>query len=118
MRVRRHRAGPGRRLPRRGGGGREAGLADGRTRIRDYIRLGPLDTALLPYRLPRVLLIDELDKNDIELPNDLLNIIEEGEYDIPELVRNASREPEAEVSTAGPGATSRIGGGRAAVPSP
>ncbi|MGW2044726.1 AAA family ATPase [Streptomyces sp. NPDC001858] len=88
------------------------GPADGRTRIGDYIRLGPLGTALLPYRLPRILLIDELDKSDIDLPNDLLNIIEEGEFDIPELVRIASREPEAEVLTADPGASARIAGGR------
>ncbi len=34
-----------------------------------YIRLGPLGTALLPQRRPRALLIDELDKSDIDLPN-------------------------------------------------
>ncbi|MFE8959314.1 AAA family ATPase [Streptomyces iakyrus] len=90
----------------------EAGPGAGRSGIGDYIRLGPLGTALLPYRLPRVLLIDELDKSDIDLPNDLLNIIEEGEFDIPELVRIASREPEAEVLTADPGATARVTGGR------
>ena len=55
-----------------------------------YIRLGPLGTALLPYRRPRVLLIDELDKSDIDLPNDLLTIFEEGEYEIPELFRLAA----------------------------
>ncbi|WP_033306182.1 AAA family ATPase [Streptomyces iakyrus] len=90
----------------------EAGPGDGRTGIGDYIRLGPLGTALLPYRLPRVLLIDELDKSDIDLPNDLLNIFEEGEFDIPELVRIASREPTAEVLTADPGATAQVAGGR------
>src|SRR5205085_3559735 len=41
----------------------------------------------LPTWRPRVLLIDEIDKSDIDLPNDLLNIFEEGEYDIPELAR-------------------------------
>jgi MoxR-like ATPase len=55
--------------------------------IGKYIRLGPLGTALLPYGRPRVLLIDEIDKSDIDLPNDLLNIFEEGEYEIPELMR-------------------------------
>jgi MoxR-like ATPase len=54
-----------------------------------YIRLGPLGTALLPYRFPRVLLIDELDKSDIDLPNDLLTTFEDGEYEIPELARIA-----------------------------
>lgn len=52
-----------------------------------YIRLGPLGTALLPQGRPRVLLIDELDKSDIDLPNDLLNVFEEGGYTVPELER-------------------------------
>ena len=64
-----------------------------------YIRLGALGTALLPYRRPRVLLIDELDKSDIDLPNDLLTIFEEGEYEIPELTRIASELPVAKVLT-------------------
>lgn len=67
--------------------------------IGDFIRLGPLGTALLPYEIPRVLLIDELDKSDIDLPNDLLNVVEEGEYEIPELVRVAKRQPDVTVLT-------------------
>lgn len=55
--------------------------------IGDYITLGPLGTAFLPSTLPRVLLIDEIDKSDINLPNDLLHIFEEGGFNIPELVR-------------------------------
>ncbi|MFE9020685.1 AAA family ATPase [Streptomyces sp. NPDC007808] len=55
--------------------------------IGHYLRLGPLGTALLPWRYPRVLLIDEIDKGDIDLPNDLLNVFEEGEFEIPELAR-------------------------------
>ncbi len=62
-----------------------------------YIKLGPLGTALLPYRKPRVLLIDELDKSDIDLPNDLLTLFEDGEYEIPELSRIASEQPDANV---------------------
>ncbi|MEU1045536.1 AAA family ATPase [Streptomyces sp. NPDC005897] len=62
-----------------------------------YIRLGPLGTALLPSELPRVLLIDELDKSDLDLPNDLLNTLEEGEFAIPELERVADRQPVVEV---------------------
>src|SRR4051812_24649948 len=46
--------------------------------IGTYIRLGPLGTALLPAGRPRVLLIDEIDKADVDLPNDLLNAFEEG----------------------------------------
>ncbi|MEU6282135.1 MoxR family ATPase [Streptomyces sp. NPDC047028] len=56
--------------------------------IEDHLRLGPLGTALLPYGRPRALLIDEIDKSDLDLPNDLLNVLEEGQYEIPELVRS------------------------------
>jgi len=55
--------------------------------IEDYLRLGPLGTALLPSPRPRALLIDEIDKSDIDLPNDLLNVLERGEFEISELVR-------------------------------
>ncbi|MFI1781949.1 AAA family ATPase [Streptomyces rubiginosohelvolus] len=55
--------------------------------IGQYIRLGALGNALLPRERPRVLLIDELDKGDIDLPNDLLTVFEEGEFAIPELTR-------------------------------
>lgn len=57
--------------------------------IGEYIKLGPLGTAFLPSLLPRVLLIDEIDKSDINLPNDLLNLLEEGVFEIPELVRRS-----------------------------
>lgn len=59
----------------------------------DYITLGPVGTAFLPSDLPRVLLIDEIDKSDLNLPNDLLNLFEEGRYEIPELVRQKSNQP-------------------------
>jgi MoxR-like ATPase len=55
--------------------------------IGSFLRLGPLGTALVPSDRPRALLIDEIDKSDIDLPNDLLNIFEEGEFSIPELER-------------------------------
>lgn len=64
-----------------------------------YIQLGPVGTALLPYKRPRVLLIDEIDKSDINLPNDLLNLFEEGEFEIPELARLSGQEPEVPVRT-------------------
>ncbi len=59
--------------------------------ISQFIRLGPLGTALADSRInkPRVLLIDEIDKSDIDLPNDLLNVFEDGEFEIPELSRLA-----------------------------
>lgn len=65
-----------------------------------YITLGPLGTALLPQAKPRVLLIDELDKSDIDLPNDLLNVFEEGWFEIPELVRLPAEQRTVEVMTA------------------
>ena len=51
-----------------------------------FITLGPLGTALAPSKLPRVLLIDELDKANFDLPNDLLHVFEEAMFKIPELV--------------------------------
>lgn len=76
-----------------------AAAASGVPGIGKYIRLGPLGTALLPTARPRVLLIDELDKSDIDLPNDLLNVLEEGEFALPELERVADSEPEVQVLT-------------------
>lgn len=61
--------------------------------IGQFIRLGPLGTALLPGDWPRVLLIDEIDKGDVDLPNDLLNVFEDGEFTIPELQRLATARP-------------------------
>lgn len=71
--------------------------------IGKYIRLGPLGTALLPVdnpKRPRILLIDEIDKSDIDLPNDLLHAFEEGRYRIPELERIKEILPMVQVSTA------------------
>lgn len=64
-----------------------------------YIRLGPLGTAFFPAHnnRPRVLLIDEIDKSDIDLPNDLLHVFEEGEFIIPELMRVADETGEVAV---------------------
>ncbi|WP_328619703.1 AAA family ATPase [Streptomyces sp. NBC_00354] len=62
-----------------------------------YLQLGPLGTALLPSPVPRVLLIDEIDKSDPDLPNDLLNVFEEGQFVIPELARLAETEASVRV---------------------
>ncbi len=52
--------------------------------IRRYIRLGVLGRALTaPERV--VLLIDEIDKADLEFPNDLLRELDEMAFHIPEL---------------------------------
>lgn len=55
--------------------------------VEQFLTLGPLGTALMAERWPRPLLIDEIDKSDLDFANDLLNVIEEGEYEIPELRR-------------------------------
>ncbi|MDB9438368.1 MoxR family ATPase [Dolichospermum lemmermannii CS-548] len=73
---------------------------DNLAEIGKYINLGSLGTALLPSDKPRVLLIDEIDKSDIDLPNDLLHIFEEGEFEIPELRRIADKLDRVEVQTA------------------
>jgi MoxR-like ATPase len=70
-------------------------LLDPYRNIGNYIQLGPLGTAFIPSPHPRVLLIDEIDKSDINLPNDLLNLLEEGEFEIPELVRLAKHRSDA-----------------------
>jgi MoxR-like ATPase len=62
-------------------------LHPGEDDIRSFLRLGPLGTALLAEGKPRVLLIDELDKGELDLPGDLLTALERGEYEIPELNR-------------------------------
>jgi MoxR-like ATPase len=62
-------------------------------KIGDYIRLGALGTALLPAKKPRILIVDEIDKSDLDLPNDLLYAFEEGFFEIPELVRIAKNMP-------------------------
>ncbi|WP_424855837.1 AAA family ATPase [Streptomyces sp. SAI-170] len=69
--------------------------------VENHLRLGPLGTALLPYARPRALLVDEIDKSDLDLPNDLLHVLEEGQYEIPELVRAARDTPVAEVMADG-----------------
>ncbi|QKV78423.1 MoxR family ATPase [Amycolatopsis sp. Hca4] len=79
--------------------------------IGDFVRLRELGTAFLPCRLPRVLLVDELDKAESDLPHDLLSIFEDGEFLIPELARDARRSPVAEVFTADPGYTAQVENG-------
>jgi MoxR-like ATPase len=75
-----------------------------------FLELGPLGTALMPWKRPRMLLIDEIDKSDIDLPSDLLNIIEDGTYEIPELARHP--DPDIEVRLWHSKATESIHKGR------
>ncbi|MFJ9683477.1 AAA family ATPase [Streptomyces sp. NPDC101194] len=64
-------------------GAADSGVDD----IAAFMSLGPLGTALLPSDRPRALLIDEIDKADLDLPGDLLDVLERGEYRIEELRR-------------------------------
>ncbi|NJQ05616.1 AAA family ATPase [Streptomyces lonarensis] len=60
---------------------------DGSDDITPFLRMGPLGTALLPSKHSRALLVDEIDKSDLDLPSDLLDALERGEFEIPELAR-------------------------------
>lgn len=81
--------------------------------ISRYLRLGPLGTALLPQDRPRVLLVDEIDKSDIDLPGDLLTVFEDGGFVIPELARLAKEDPTVAIGTDdSPDAAVRITEGR------
>jgi MoxR-like ATPase len=62
---------------------------DNRADTGEYITLNALGTAFVPNEnnKPRVLLIDEIDKSDVDLPNNLLNLFEDGEFPIQELQR-------------------------------
>lgn len=53
-------------------------------RITPYLRFGPLGDALRQPG-PSVVLIDEIDKADIDFPNDLLRELDEGRFTIEEL---------------------------------
>lgn len=68
--------------------------------IGSFIRLGPLGTALAPQATPRALLVDEMDKGDVDLPNDLLTVFEEGVFEIPELARLPEEMADVDVLTA------------------
>lgn len=57
------------------------------TEIEYFLKLEALGTAFASKEKPKVLLIDELDKSDVDLPNNLLHIFEEGYFEIPELKR-------------------------------
>ncbi|MFJ8251524.1 AAA family ATPase [Streptomyces sp. NPDC094466] len=93
-----------------GGPGGHGPTGEGPPTLGDFVTLGPLGTALLAHGRPRVLLVDELDKSDIDLPNDLLHVLENGSYEIPELVRG--NEESATVFTDDPRGSARVRGGR------
>ena len=72
--------------------------------IGKYITLGAIGTAFVQSNSTnfnkskkeniRVILIDEIDKSDIDLPNNLLHILEENQFKIPELERSVTEKHE------------------------
>jgi len=78
--------------------------------IATFLQLGPLGTALLPARRPRALLIDEIDKADLDLPGDLLDVLERGEFTLVELLRE--NRTAADVRTWEPEVVHRVESGR------
>ena len=59
----------------------------------DYIELGPLGRAIAraEYNRRSVVLIDEIDKADLDFPNDLLWELDRMEFDVPEAPEHAHR---------------------------
>ncbi|CAJ58919.1 conserved hypothetical protein [Frankia alni ACN14a] len=76
-----------------------------------HIRLGPLATALLPRVRPRVLLVDRFDRCGHDLPDDLLDVIEEGRVVVPELARLPSADGPFRVAVDDPGGHAEVGDG-------
>ena len=62
--------------------------------IGQYITLGAIGTAFCASmdEKIRVVLIDEIDKSDIDLPNNLLHVFEENNFKIPELERSITEQ--------------------------
>jgi MoxR-like ATPase len=86
----------------------ERGPNGPRPDIGSFLRLGPVGTAFVAEERPRVLLVDELDKGDLDLPNDLLTIFEEGTFEIPELSRLPEDQANVDALTADPHRTVRV----------
>ena len=61
------------------------------TNIGNYIKLGALGKAFFSTE-PCVVLIDEIDKSDLDLPNDLLHIFEEQDFEIDEVKRSKEKD--------------------------
>ncbi|WDZ90643.1 AAA family ATPase [Nocardiopsis sp. HUAS JQ3] len=86
----------------------DAHLRSSAESIGRYLTLGPLGTAFLPTRLPRVLLVDDFDLGDFDLPGDLLDLFENGGYTVPELGRLANVAGRVRVATDDPGRTAVV----------
>lgn len=62
---------------------------------RDYRKFGPLGKAFRVRGCPAVVLIDEIDKADLDFPNDLLTVLDEPwEFTIPETGETVAADPQ------------------------
>ncbi|WP_051833779.1 hypothetical protein [Streptomyces sp. NRRL S-646] len=61
-------------------------------------RLGPLGTAFLPYRRPRVLLLDRLDRAEIALPEDLCTVLDAGGFTVPGAPAHVATDDDSEAA--------------------
>jgi MoxR-like ATPase len=86
---------------------RLGGSDDQPSRVADFITLGPLGTALVSRARPRVLLIDQFDEGDLDLAYDLIHVLDEGQFTIPELVREAADAPVSVTTAAEPATVSQ-----------
>lgn len=77
-----------------------------------FIRLGPLGTALVPTRMPRVLLVQDVDQGDFAFAQDLRVVLENGGFDLRELRRPRASTPSASVDTADPDRHVPVANGR------
>jgi MoxR-like ATPase len=72
------------------------------TNMKRYVRLGPVGRAFkrsVSHEKRVVLLIDEIDKADIDFPNDLLNELDRMEFQIPELETDNNETDDSETAT-------------------
>jgi MoxR-like ATPase len=72
------------------------------THMKRYVRMGPVGRAFqrsIAHDKRVVLLIDEIDKADIDFPNDLLNELDRMEFQIPELEQDNNETETADTST-------------------
>ncbi|MCX4906272.1 MoxR family ATPase [Streptomyces sp. NBC_00878] len=75
-------------------------------------RLGPLGTAFLPHRSPRVLLIDRLDRAEIALPEDLCTVLSAGGFSLPGAPTGSDSDAAVRMATEdGPAVTVPLSGG-------
>jgi len=70
----------------------------------DYVKLGALGEAieLASQGIPSVVLIDEIDKADLDFPNDLLQVLDEFRFEIDELINRPKGLPRPDTHTIQP----------------